>query len=210
MTLIHHGAAWFSRACPAISYSTVKTSGRLRRWVLALLLSAACAPSSVLATDGWASIGAGTIVLFRHALAPGGGDPPGFTLDDCRSQRNLSEEGRVQARRIGAEFRQQGIEVGAVWSSQWCRARDTADLAFPGQRLDQTAFNSFFNEPALAADATRQALQLLSAWRGPGVLVVVTHQVNITALTTIVPGSGEGIVVKPAASGLRVVGRIKP
>ena len=125
-------------------------------------------------------------------------------------QRNLSEEGRAQARRIGAEFKQRRIDVAAVWSSQWCRTRETADLAFPGKRTDQPVFNSFFNESEVTADRTRAARQLLSSWRGPGVLVVVTHQVNITALTDIVPASGEGVVVKASASGLQVVGRIEP
>lgn len=185
-------------------------SAFVRRARFALLLIGVCAQWPALASDGWDNIAAGTVVLFRHALAPGGGDPPGYTLDDCRTQRKLSEEGRAQARRIGAEFRLRRIEVGAVWSSQWCRTRDTADLAFPGKRVDQTAFNSFFNAPAQAAGATREALQRLSAWRGPGVLVVVTHQVNITALTDIVPGAGEGIVVKASASGVRVLGRINP
>lgn len=184
--------------------------GFVRQASLALLLSGACAHWPALASDGWENIGTGSVVLFRHALAPGGGDPPGYTLDDCRTQRNLSEQGRAQARRIGAEFRLRRIEVGAVWSSQWCRTRDTADLAFPGKRVDQAVFNSFFNEPAVVAVRTREAQQLLSAWRGPGVLVLVTHQVNITALTDIVPSSGEGIVLKPSASGLQVLGRIKP
>ncbi len=160
------------------------------------------------AAENWSSITDGTVVLFRHALAPGGGDPPGHTLNDCSTQRNLSIEGRSQARRMGAEFKKRQIEVGAVWSSQWCRTRDTADLAFPGQRIDQPVFNSFFNDSDVAVDRTRAAQKLLSSWRGPGVLVVVTHQVNITALTGIVPFSGEGVVVKPAASGVQVLGRI--
>ena len=109
---------------------------------------------------------------------------------------------------MGAEFKKRRIEVGAVWSSQWCRTRDTADLAFPGRRIDQPLFNSFFNDSDVAVDRTRAAQQLLSSWRGPGVLVVVTHQVNITALTGVVPSSGEGVVVKPSASGVQVVGRI--
>lgn len=162
------------------------------------------------AADGWSGVVDGSVVLFRHAKAPGGGDPPGHTLDDCRTQRNLSEDGRAQARRIGAEFRTRRIEVGAVWSSQWCRTRDTADLAFPAKRIDQPVFNSFFNESDVAADRTKSARQMLSSWRGPGVLVVVTHQVNITALTDIVPASGEGVVVKPSATGLQVLGRITP
>ena len=177
---------------------------------LALILLWALVQAPALAAEGWAGVVDGTVVLFRHALAPGGGDPPGHTLGDCRTQRNLSEEGRAQARRIGTEFRLRRIEVGAVWSSQWCRTQDTADLAFPAKRIDQPIFNSFFNDSDVAAERTRTARQLLSSWRGPGVLVVVTHQVNITALTDIVPSSGEGIVVKPTATGLRVVGRIQP
>jgi hypothetical protein len=83
-------------------------------------------------------------------------------------------------------------------------------LAFPGQRADQPVFNSFFNESDLAGDRTRAAQKLLSTWRGPGVLVVVTHQVNITALTGVVPSSGEAVVVKPSASGVKIVGFITP
>jgi broad specificity phosphatase PhoE len=168
------------------------------------------------AANDWQQVQPGTAVLFRHALAPGAGDPPGFKLDDCRTQRNLSVEGRVQARRIGRAFAERGIKVAAVWSSQWCRTRETADLAFPGQRVDRPAFNSFFDDRGAAADRTRDALALLADWRGPGVLVVVTHQVNITALTDIVPASGEGIVVQSIGLGqsgpprLKVLGRVNP
>ena len=182
----------------------------LRRVSLAGLLLGVCLHGAAIAADDWHSVVPGSIVLFRHALAPGGGDPPNHTLDDCSTQRNLSEEGRTQARRIGAEFKQRRIEVGAVWSSQWCRTRDTADLAFPGKRTDQPVFNSFFNESHVAAARTQDARQLLSQWRGPGVLVVVTHQVNITGLTDVVPSSGEGVVIKPTATGLQLVGRIRP
>jgi phosphohistidine phosphatase SixA len=143
-------------------------------------------------------------------MAPGGGDPPGHRLDDCRTQRNLSDEGRAQAKRIGADFTARNITVGAVWSSQWCRTRDTADLAFPGRRIDQAAFNSFFNATDAGPVQTDAAQQLLAGWRGLGVLVVFTHQVNITALTNIVPSSGEGVVVRPATGRLQVLGRVTP
>jgi phosphohistidine phosphatase SixA len=182
----------------------------VRRVGLAWLLLGASLPNSALAVDGWVRVTGGTVVLFRHALAPGGGDPPGHKLDDCSTQRNLSDEGRAQARRIGAEFTVQKIEVAAVWSSQWCRTRDTADLAFPGRRLDQPEFNSFFTAYHAAQAQTHAAQKLLAGWRGPGVLVVFTHQVNITALTNIVPASGEGIVVKPVAGRLQVLGRVMP
>lgn len=152
----------------------------------------------------------GAMVLFRHANAPGTGDPAGFVLDDCATQRNLDERGIAQARAIGAAFRQRGIAVGQVLSSQWCRARDTAELAFPGQVRIEPAFNSFFSNWAAEPVATAEARRVLSSWKGAGVLVVVTHQVNITALTGVVPSSGEGVVVGMRNGALTVLGRLPP
>jgi phosphohistidine phosphatase SixA len=153
----------------------------------------------------------GSVILFRHAIAPGGGDPAGFRLGNCASQRNLDTQGREQARRIGEQLRRARVAVGAVWTSQWCRTRETAALAFPGQRVvDQPAFNSFFDDRSKAGEQTARARVLLQAWRGPGVLVVTTHQVNIAALTGISPSSGEGIVVRVAHDGVVVQGRIPP
>jgi phosphohistidine phosphatase SixA len=178
-----------------------------RCWWVLLGMAITCL---ALASDEWRVVRPGTVVLLRHALAPGNGDPPGFRLDDCSTQRHLSDEGRAQAKYIGQAFNKHRIDVGQVWSSQWCRTRETADLAFPGQRVDQPAFNSFFGTPDAAPEQTRAAQQLLAAWRGPGVLVVVTHQVNITAITGLVPRSGEGLVVKPTAQGLAVAGWLTP
>ncbi|MFZ2987285.1 histidine phosphatase family protein [Ideonella sp.] len=182
-----------------------------RHWLTGLLAAAPLLLSLPAASaDDWAAVQSGTVVLFRHATAPGGGDPPGFKLDDCSTQRNLSEEGRAQALRIGQAFKARHASVGAVWSSQWCRTRETADIAFPKQRVDQASFNSFFGDPGAAPEQTRAAQALLAGWRGPGVLVVITHQVNITALTGVVPASGEGVVVRPGPQGLTVLGRIAP
>lgn len=152
------------------------------------------------------------IVLFRHALAPGGGDPPGFVAGDCSTQRNLSDEGRRQAKRLGDTLRHNGINVTAVWHSAWCRTRDTAQLAFanmaaPSLRAEPT-FNSFFSDRDGEAAQTAAARKLLLEWRGPGTLVVITHQVNITALTGIVPQSGEGVVLQREGDKLVVVGRL--
>ncbi|MFG5410168.1 histidine phosphatase family protein [Piscinibacter sakaiensis] len=141
------------------------------------------------------------------------GDPPQFRLGDCSTQRNLSEGGRDQARRLGAAFRARGIAVGELRSSQWCRTRDTAELAFPGRLREDADFNSFFGRGDSAQEQaqTQAARATLARWRGPGVLVVVTHQVNITALTGIYPASGEGVVLQPGADGaLAVVGRVRP
>jgi broad specificity phosphatase PhoE len=197
-----------SAATAHIGAATVRFA--LLRFGLACLLLWTGLPGQAVAEDGWANVKDGVVVLFRHALAPGSGDPPGHRLDDCSTQRNLSEEGRAQARRIGAEFAARNIAVAAVWSSQWCRTRDTADLAFPKRRVDQADFNSFFNASDTATARTDAAQQLLASWRGQGVLVVFTHQVNITALTNIVPVSGEGVVVKPIAGRLQVLGRVTP
>ncbi|MGQ3356468.1 MAG: histidine phosphatase family protein [Phreatobacter sp.] len=182
----------------------------------ALLLAAAglLTPSSpALAQDAgraWEVLAAGGVVLFRHANAPGGGDPPGMRIGDCGSQRNLDAAGRDQARRIGAAFAGRGIAVGAVLTSQWCRTRETAALAFPGRGEDAPAFNSFFGDRATGPAQTEAARAVLGRWSGPGALVVVTHQVNITALTGIFPASGEGIVLERDGSGWRVAGRIRP
>ena len=183
---------------------------------LALLFAfaaAACAtaasaqPSSDAA---WNALQDGAIVLFRHANAPGGGDPPGMKIGDCSTQRNLDEAGRAQARQIGERFRARSVPIGAVLTSQWCRTRETAELAFPGQARDDPRFNSFFGDSVRRETQTAQAKESLSRWRGPGVLDVTPHQVNITALTGIFPSSGEGIVLRPKADGVEVVGRLPP
>jgi phosphohistidine phosphatase SixA len=154
----------------------------------------------------------GSIVLFRHALAPGGGDPAGFVAGDCSTQRNLGEEGRQQAKRLGDTLRHNGVNVTAVWHSAWCRTRDTAQLAFPHLAAPllraEPAFNSFFGNPSDEPAQTAAARQLLLGWRGPGTLIVVTHQVNITALTGIVPQSGEGVVLQLEGTQLVTKGRV--
>lgn len=182
----------------------------------ARLLSAAClalAGGLAVAADAWSELARpGAVVLFRHATAPGVGDPPNFRLDDCATQRNLDERGRAEARRLGERFRQHGVNVGAVLTSQWCRTRETARLAFGERVRDEPAFNSFFGQDAARREAqTERARRLLADWKGPGVLVVVTHQVNITALTGQGALSAEGVVVQPTAQGpLRVLATLQP
>jgi broad specificity phosphatase PhoE len=156
----------------------------------------------------------GLVLLMRHASAPGGGDPPGFRLDDCSTQRNLSDDGRAQARRIGERLRAlrvRGLPVAAVWHSQWCRARETAELLDVAVTRAHPLFNSFFDDP----DGTReqrfaaQARPLLAAWAGPGALLVVTHQVNITALSGVFPASGEVVAMRfGSGAGAEVLGRL--
>jgi phosphohistidine phosphatase SixA len=187
----------------------------LRICAVALLLSVTLAvttPRHALASedDAWAALGAGAVVLLRHATAPGVGDPPQFKLGDCATQRNLDEAGRAQARRIGAAFGARRIAVGRVLTSRWCRTRETAEIAFPGQAGDEPAFDSIFQARDRAEAQTKAARDILARWRGPGALVVVTHQVNIAALTGVSPGSGEGVVLARRGGELAVVGRVRP
>ena len=158
----------------------------------------------------WSALRSGGIALLRHADAPGYGDPPGFSLTDCSTQRNLGELGRAQAIRIGVRFRQEKVKAGKVLASQWCRTTETAQAAFPGQVEFAAVFNSFFQDRSKANPQTDMARALLLTWIGPSALVVVTHQVNITALSDIVPASGEGVVLRRIGQELSVVGRIRP
>jgi phosphohistidine phosphatase SixA len=184
----------------------------MTRFSLALLAAWCLAPLSH-AADAWTEMAKpGAIVLFRHATAPGVGDPDHFKPDDCSTQRNLDDTGRREARRLGEQLRQRGIRVGAVLSSQWCRTRDTARLAFGDAVRDEPAFNSFFRQPQAAREAqTARAHAVLSRWRGPGTLVVVTHQVNIQALAGVGTSSAEGVVVAPGPDGkFRVLATLEP
>jgi phosphohistidine phosphatase SixA len=184
-----------------------------RRWLLAAWLTLAAGAAAASDEATWALLRDGkqaTVVLFRHANAPGTGDPPGFQLGRCETQRNLDEAGREQARQLGALFRQRGVKVTQVLSSMWCRTRETAELAFPGMVRDDPSFNSFFEDRSRENAQTATARTTLLRWRGPGVLVVVTHQVNITALTGVVPASGEGVVLRAKGRALEVLGRIAP
>jgi phosphohistidine phosphatase SixA len=155
----------------------------------------------------------GHVALMRHADAPGTGDPAGFKIGDCATQRNLGERGRNQARALGAEFRKRNIVVSQVLTSQWCRARETAELMALGQLVEEpAALNSFFGRPGereAAAAALRLRLAALPA--DAATVVMVTHQVNITALTGVFPRSGEIVVLRRAADGaMTTVGRLQP
>ena len=153
----------------------------------------------------------GQVVVIRHASTdPGVGDPPGFRLDDCSTQRNLSAAGREEARRIGEAFRARGIPVVQVLSSRWCRCLETARLAF-GTVEPWPPLNSFFNHRGREPERTR-AVQIRVGERPvSGNLVLVTHQVNITALTKISPAQGEMVVLTPQGDGkFRVAGRLAP
>lgn len=207
--------------CERLTYENLLVPGAVRSCAAgeeACPVSTACTGSVAAQapradTAAWAlARQPGAIVLFRHAEAPGVGDPPNFKLGDCSTQRNLNETGRQQARRIGESFRAEGVRVGAVWSSQWCRSRDTARLAFPGATVrDEPAFNSLFGRADESAAQTERARALLLKWRPEqGALLVFSHQATISAIVGQPTASGEGIVVRHDGQALRVVGRLSP
>jgi broad specificity phosphatase PhoE len=153
----------------------------------------------------------GHVVLIRHAVTdPGVGDPPGFALGDCATQRNLSAAGRRAARQIGTAFHHHGIEPGPVLTSRWCRCIETARLAF-GRAEPAPMLDSMFDDDNAARE---RKLRAVHAWvsgnRQPGNLILVTHDVNIRALTGDSVAPGEMLITQAGSSGLKVIGRLKP
>lgn len=181
--------------------------------LLALAAALVLAPASATASDAlWQTLQAGGhVVLVRHATtAPGVGDPPGFRLDDCATQRNLNDSGRAEARRLGAAFRKRGIPVSTVKSSRWCRCLDTARLAF-GKADPWPALDNTFETPERRASQMSEVRKSLARPPANGNLVLVTHGVNIAALTGVNLAQGEIVIVKPASNNdFRVIGRLSP
>tara|TARA_E500000178_G_scaffold353521_1_gene419666 strand:+ start:880 stop:1443 length:564 start_codon:yes stop_codon:yes gene_type:complete len=136
------------------------------------------------------------IILIRHSIAPGGGDPQGFKINDCSTQRNLSLEGINQSKRIGKMFLKNNIKIDKVLTSQWCRCKDTAKYAFR-EFKEFSALNSTFQSP-FDKNELRQLKELrefVNNWNGKGKnLILITHYSIITAITNATPGSGEIIV----------------
>lgn len=168
------------------------------------------APGAPAADDLWKQLQAGgRVVLMRHAITtPGVGDPPGMRLDDCATQRNLTEEGRRHARAIGEAFATRRIAVDRVLSSPWCRCLETARLAF--DRAEVAApLSNLFGRQELAQGQVAALRALVGAQRGKGVAVLVTHGSTIAALTGVSPDTGEMVIVTPQAEGrFSVEGRL--
>lgn len=153
----------------------------------------------------------GAALLMRHAQTePGTGDPPGFRLEDCGTQRNLDARGRAQARAWGAALRQQRVAIAGVYSSAWCRCRETASLMDLGEVRHLPALDSFF-EARDRREAQTEALKtFIAGWQAPGTLLLVSHQVNVTALTGLMPRSGEAVILAAIGEGIEVLGRLRP
>jgi phosphohistidine phosphatase SixA len=177
---------------------------RLRRWFALLLLLLGALPA--VRADEAAALaalrgGAAVVALMRHADAPGTGDPPGWRLDDCATQRNLSERGKADARAMGQRLKAERIRFAKVLSSPWCRCVDTATLMDVGPVQIEATFSNAFVLSDRREALTAGARKLIRGWRGPGALLVVTHGANIQALTGRGPASGEVVVVSVDKGG---------
>ena len=162
------------------------------------------------AADFWAQLRqGGNVLLMRHAQTESGiGDPPNFRIGDCSTQRNLNDVGREQSRRVAAAFQREKIVLDEVRSSAWCRCVDTAELAF-GRHTVWSPINSFFQQDGRETQ-TREVLQALQGFKAPRNLVLVTHQVNISALTGSFVAMGEMLLTRPGQMSegrLRVLAR---
>jgi phosphohistidine phosphatase SixA len=189
----------------------------LKRWLGQLgLIALALFPAagSAFAEDeqqAWAALaGGGHIALIRHGNAPPGygGDPPGFRIDDCKTQRNLDDKGRAQGKALGDAFRSHGVSVDRILSSLVCRCMDTASLMAVGNVESSWALvpDRDPNRPRL-----RELKEIVSSWRGPGTLVLVSHGFTIEPLTGIMPDQAEVVVLRPTpgiGNGASIVGRI--
>ena len=164
-------------------------------------------PGMTLANDWDALRLPGAVALMRHALAPGTGDPSHFDIADCDTQRNLDARGRAQANDIAEALKVRSIVFDTVLTSQWCRCRETAELLGAGPVQSEPMLNSFFRDRGSAEVQTTAIEELMRRSTGP--LMMVTHQVNITALTDVFPSSGEIIVIRWTSGAVEVIGRIK-
>ena len=146
------------------------------------------------------------VILLRHGEAPGRSEPLGFNLNDCSTQRNLSDKGRDESRQLGELLRAHGINVTKVLTARFCRTRETAELLNLGPVEDDAAFDNLEFNKLRAAELLDQEREHIASWRGPGVLLIVTHGSNIKALTGFQLEEGAMIVTDPvdqSATSLR-------
>ena len=154
----------------------------------------------------------GYVLLMRHALAPGVGDPDNFSVNDCSTQRNLSPQGKQDARDIGAWLKRQKVKIYRVESSRWCRARETAQLLNIGKVRSNRNLDSLFqhSDPNGHPQTTAIRKRIIDHREKRGLLVLVGHYVNVMALTGVALDSGEGVLVRASADGKIVVKGYSP
>ncbi len=153
------------------------------------------------------------VLLMRHALAPGIGDPAGYKLQDCKSQRNLDTTGRAQAQKTGQWLRAQGVGSALLFTSAWCRCKETAEnLAF-GTPVLEASLNSFFDDMRQGPQSNLNLQKFIGnqlKTKGDKALILVTHHVNIAEFMGENVGSGDMVLAKVNSAGKMVSFKIFP
>ena len=206
-----HGCATRSRALVLAALPLILLLQLAAPHVVGLGESAGTSAAQSVEDELWTELRrGGHVVLMRHTSteAAPAFDPPGFTLGDCTTQRNLSSYGRDEARGIGAAFRARGIPVARVLSSRWCRCLETARLAF-GAVEPWPALDSYHDDRSRAPAQTAEVRRLASERPADGNVIMVTHEVNVAAATGLSPAPGEMIILTPEGAGrFQTVGRL--
>jgi len=177
-----------------------------------LLLITACFPAAVHAQDEGLALlkRPGHHAIIRHALAPGVGDPQNMRLGDCKTQRNLNEQGRIQAKKLGDLFRKASIKPTQVLASPWCRTLQSAELLNLGPVIKSEEISSVWTRSSAEVKSkTRKLKQMLAALPKDQTLVMVTHSVNISALTGRGAASAQGYVITLVDNEVKIVGRFE-
>ena len=149
----------------------------------------------------------GKLIFIRHAYAPGSGDPKNFNLNDCSTQRNLNDSGREQSKNIGNFFSRHNIKIYKVYSSEWCRCKETAFIAF--ERFEKKKFLNSFYSPQFVKNRKKQVKEFqefINNWDKIENLIFVTHYVFISEILNYAPSSGEIII---ADKNLNIVDTLK-
>lgn len=178
---------------------------------IAIALVMLLAASTAMATEaGWALLrNGGQVVLVNHALALGSEDPANLELGNCATQSNLSDQGRQQARSMGALFYARAAPIEMVLTSRYCRARETADIAFRDSPIEAFApLDDLSADPEAAEEQIQAMLERILAYRGSGNLLMVTHPANIQAIAGVRPRPAEAVVLSRAGETVGVAGRI--
>ncbi len=153
------------------------------------------------------------VLLMRHALAPGVGDPAGYQLDNCKSQRNLDAQGRAQAQRIGQWLKSQGVRDALVFSSAWCRCKETAEKLGLGTPVHEAALNSFFDDMRQGPQSNAKLQKFIETQlksKNSKALILVTHHVNIAEFMGENVGSGDMVLAKVSPQGRLLSYKIYP
>ncbi len=153
------------------------------------------------------------VLLMRHALAPGVGDPAGYQLDNCKSQRNLDAQGRAQAQRIGQWLKSQGVRDALVFSSAWCRCKETAEKLGLGTPVHEAALNSFFDDMRQGPQSNAKLQKFIETQlksKSSKALILVTHHVNIAEFMGENVGSGDMVLAKVSPQGRLLSYKIYP